>query len=349
MAKFSTQNNLRGLAKFVRQNRGRLLIGYLSYDLAYELHGLRTSLPANQQLPQIYFLAFDTWRQITQQEILTANLPTTPGTQNFKPKLTLPQYQKIFRQIQTYLRMGEIYQINFTHPLTGATDLSARTLFAKILAVNPIPNALYLEGENFEILSFSPESFLKIQNNQIETRPIKGTAARTAIPAKDLSLKKSLQESPKEKAELNMITDLLRNDLNQVCRPGSVQLTAARLFQKCPQVWHTYSRITGTLATSPLAALLKMFPGGSVTGCPKKRALEIIEELESQRRGLYTGAIGQIDPQGNLDFRIAIRTIIKKQTRLSLQVGSGIVIDSTAEAEFAETLQKAKPFLQALA
>ena len=142
-----------------------------------------------------------------------------------------------------------------------------------------------------------------------------------------------------------MITDLLRNDLGKVCKTATVKVEGHRLIKKCPTVWHTYSKITGELKTSPIEALISMLPGGSITGCPKKRAIEVIDELESTTRGIYTGVIGHIDPNEDLDFNIAIRTIIKKDENLYLQVGGGIVLDSTEKAEFTETLDKAASFM----
>ena len=160
---------------------------------------------------------------------------------------------------------------------------------------------------------------------------------------------KELIESEKEAAELNMITDLLRNDIGKIAKIGSVKVIGHRLLSKCPSVWHTYSQINGELKTTPLKALLSMLPGGSITGCPKKRAVEIIDELEPVTRGIYTGAIGHIEPKSqDLDFNIAIRTIIKKNDKLYLQVGGGIVIDSKEEAEFEETMQKAASFMKIL-
>ncbi|HPJ80571.1 MAG TPA: anthranilate synthase component I family protein [Candidatus Portnoybacteria bacterium] len=189
-----------------------------------------------------------------------------------------------------------------------------------------------------------------MKKNKIETCPIKGTRKRGNTKPKDNNLKKELLSNEKEKAELNMITDLLRNDLGKICKIGSVKVEKQRAISKCPTVWHTYSKITGILdnKNTSIDALISMIPGGSITGCPKKRAMEIIDELEPQTRGVYTGIIGQINPNLDLDFNIAIRTVIKKKEKLYLQVGGGIVIDSKNKSEYEETLHKAKSFMKIL-
>jgi len=191
---------------------------------------------------------------------------------------------------------------------------------------------------------------VKVKNRKIETCPIKGTRPRGKTQKKDLKNKKELLGNKKEAAELNMITDLLRNDLGKVCEIGSLKVIGNRLISRCPTVWHTYSKITGRIAAefTPVEALISMLPGGSITGCPKKHAMEIIDELEPTTRSVYTGIIGCIDPNLDLDFSIAIRTIIKKRDKLYLQVGGGIVYDSIEKAEFQETLDKAESFMEIL-
>ncbi|MEK7085610.1 MAG: anthranilate synthase component I family protein [Patescibacteria group bacterium] len=221
-------------------------------------------------------------------------------------------------------------------------------MFLKVINANPVDYLAYMEGDGFEILSASPERFIKIENGNIETCPIKGTRPRGNNPKADQKLKQELLKNEKEAAELNMITDLLRNDMGKICKINTVKVAGHRLIQKCPTVWHTFSRITGKIAVEPIEALLSMLPGGSITGCPKKRAMEIIDELEPTTRSVYTGVIGYIHPNKNLDFNIAIRTIIKKGKKLYLQVGGGIVLDSKEKAEFKETLDKAKSFMKIL-
>jgi len=260
--------------------------------------------------------------------------------------MTQSAYDKAYKKIKHHIKEGDIYQINLTHCLQAKTTLPPRELFLRILKTNPVDFLAYIEGDGFEVLSASPERFIKVTNRKIETCPVKGTRPRGKNVYKDKKLKTELMNSEKEAAELNMITDLLRNDLGKICHPGSVKVEGQRLISACKTVWHTYSKITGEIFQniSPIHAMLSMLPGGSITGCPKKRAMEIIDELEPVSRGIYTGIIGCIDPDQNMDFSIAIRTVIKKDDKLYLQVGGGIVIDSKNKAEYEETLSKATSF-----
>lgn len=335
-------SDLTAFKKFAKKHSKNKLIGYFSYDLSYQLHNIKAK--ATDDLPLIYFLAFDKW-----QENFT--LPPAPDTKhtstNFAPTMSATKYAQAYKRIKKHITDGDIYQINLTHRLEAKTDLPPRELFLRTIADNPVNYSCYIEDEDFQIISASPEHFLTIKDNKISTSPVKGTRPRGKTPTQDAKLKKELLESPKETAELNMITDLLRNDLGKVAKTNTVTVDAHRLFSECPTVWHTYSKISAELATAPLEALISTLPGGSITGCPKRRAIQIIDELEATPRGIYTGNIGYIDGD-ELDFNIAIRTIIKKGQALQLQVGGGIVLDSTEEAEFQETLDKAKSFMRIL-
>ena len=203
--------------------------------------------------------------------------------------------------------------------------------------------AAYLNLDGREILSSSPESFLRFSGRGIETRPIKGTRPRFADPDEDRRSAYELQTSAKEISELVMITDLLRNDLGQVCEFGSVEVTDMLRLESLAQVHHLVSTVTGTLRPEidALTALAACFPGGSITGAPKKRAMEIIRELEQAPRGIYCGAIGWLGYNGESAFNIAIRTLVRSGNRLVYQVGAGIVADSDPEKEYEETLHKA--------
>jgi para-aminobenzoate synthetase component 1 len=273
-------------------------------------------------------------------------VPQAPAGR-FTPERTREQYARAFRKIKRSIYNGDIYQINLSHRLRAETQLPARTLFANIMEKNPVGFLAYIEGDGYELLSASPERFVKTENRRIWTCPIKGTRPRGRTRASDARYRAALVRSPKEAAELNMITDLLRNDLGRVCRIGSVRVAGSRLVRKCPAVWHTYASVTGSILPelTPLDALLSMLPGGSITGCPKKRALEIIDELEPTARSVYTGVIGSINPDRDLDFSIAIRTIIKKNGKLYLQVGGGIVHASDEQEEYRETLAKAQSLM----
>lgn len=354
---------------FVNNNREQKLIGYFSYNYGNEKYGIKTRTNDDLNLPDLNFFAFENYisfekntatihfknakflkkiKEITSRKINKKK--EKYKSKNFTATISENQYSNAYKKIKDYIKAGDIYQINLTHRLEGETEMPARKLFIKVIEKNPVDFLAYIEGDGFEILSASPERFIKIKNKQIETCPIKGTRPRDKDPIKDEKQKEELLKSEKEKAELNMITDLLRNDIGKIAKIGSVKVIEQRLIEKCPTVWHTYSKINGEIKEeiSPIKALESMLPGGSITGCPKKRAMEIINELESTNRGIYTGVIGYINPNQDLEFNIAIRTIIKKDKKLYLSVGGGIVLDSKEEVEFQETLDKAASFMEIL-
>lgn len=336
-------DSIKKFRQFVKRHKKNLLAGYLSYDLGYKLHNIKKTARDDIKLPLIYFQAFNKWEEFTKEASKTRTTHVSSRTdRSFHTTIKSADYKKSFNKIKHYIKEGDIYQINLTHRLQGKTTIPASKLFLKLIRTNPVQHLAYIEGPNFEILSASPERFIKIENNIIETCPVKGTIPISENP-------KKLLGSEKEAAELNMITDLLRNDLGKVSAIGTVKVESHRLLQKCPTVWHTFSRIIGKLKKnlSPIDALLSMFPGGSITGCPKKRAMEIIDELEPTTRGVYTGCIVCVHPD-YLDSSIAIRTIIKKGQNLYLQVGGGIVADSKLEKEYKETLDKAASFMNIL-
>jgi len=346
------------------QNR-RKLIGYISYDLGCALHEVPLTARDDLSLPDIFFCAFDNYisfsgctASIHYTDPLFPGLVAAISRRPLSPALRAPatpfaaehtrqQYARAFKRIKKYIYNGDIYQINLSHRLRAETLLPARTLFVNIMEKNPVGFLAYIEGDGCEILSASPERFVKTLNRSIRTCPIKGTRPRGRTRTGDMRYCKELLQSRKEAAELNMITDLLRNDLGRVCTVGSVRVEESRHVQKCPAVWHTYAAVTGTMLPqlSSLDALLAMLPGGSISGCPKKRAVEIIDELEPTARSVYTGIIGTINPDRDLDFSIAIRTIIKKGKTLYLQVGGGIVHESDEQEEYRETLAKARSLM----
>ena len=251
---------------------------------------------------------------------------------------------------QRYIRAGDIYQVNLSQRLAARTRLSGWELFDRLVAVSPAPFAAYLDCGDFQIASSSPEMFLRLSGAHVQTRPIKGTRPRSADPARDAQLAWELQTSPKELAELVMITDLLRNDLGKVCDYGSVQVPDLVRLERYAQVQHLVSTVEGRLRpdVTHLAALKACFPGGSITGAPKFRAMEIIDELEPVTRGPYTGALGYLGFNRESQLSIIIRTAICRRQTAYFQVGAGIVADSQPEAEYDETLAKARGFLAAL-
>jgi len=256
------------------------------------------------------------------------------------------------RAAQGYIASGDIYQVNLSQQF-HATLSSRSPLFAlydRLRSVSPAPMAAYLQHGQREILSSSPETFLRMHGRSIETRPIKGTRPRFADPELDSRSAYELQTSEKEIAELVMITDLERNDLGRVCEFGSVKVTEMLKHERLEQVHHLASTVTGQLRedADQLDVLQACFPGGSITGAPKKRAMEVIAELETVPRGLYTGAIGYLGFNGESQFNIAIRTLDREGLRLTYGVGAGIVADSDPEMEYEETLQKAEGIRLAL-
>ncbi len=366
--------DIKEFKNFVRseQLKGNRVFGYLSYDLGYSLFNIKPHTKNDLQLPEIFFYSFDKYIKFVEEgiEVVAAdeeklqdylvqvkNLLARPEVidiLNIKTDSELlantskETYSESYKKIKNYITEGDIYQINLTHRLEGTTQKTARQLFRDMCKKNKVDHVAYVEGQNFEILSASPERFIKISSDRmIETFPIKGTRPRGKNPEDDEVMKKELMDSPKEAAELNMITDLLRNDMGKVSEIGSVKVVGSRIAHPYATVWHTYSHIRGKVLKEIVSvdALLSMFPGGSITGCPKKRAMEIIDELEPIMRGVYTGCIGFIDPDDSLDFNIAIRTFIKKEKKVYLQVGGGIVYDSNEKDEYQETFDKAKSFL----
>jgi para-aminobenzoate synthetase component 1 len=283
------------------------------------------------------------------------SLPPTPALCS---NLSRADFLRIVERALVYIRAGDIYQVNLAQrlaasvgrdtvgfPLTGGLDL-----FEHLSAVSPAPFSAYLDAGDFQLVSSSPELFLRLSGSDVQTRPIKGTRPRAADPTQDAQLAYALQTSSKEMAELVMITDLLRNDLGKICQYGSVQVPDLARLERYPQVQHLVSTVEGRLRpeTSHLGAVSSCFPGGSVTGAPKFRAMEIIDELEPVARGPYTGALGYLGFNRESQLSIIIRTAILKEGVAYFPVGAGIVADSDPAAEYEETLAKAAGFRAAL-
>ena len=249
-----------------------------------------------------------------------------------------------------YIIEGDIYIANMTQQMTVKSEKQPKDVFLDLRKNNPSPFGGYLDYEDFQIVCASPERFLRMKKGHVETRPIKGTRKRGDTPEEDLLMRKELENSDKDKSELLMIVDLERNDLNRVCKPGSVKVTELFTVEEYATVFHLVSNIEGELEEGKnFADLLEAtFPGGSITGAPKYRAMEIIDELEHGRRNLYTGSIGYLTLDGDCDFNIVIRTALHKDGRYHLGVGGGITAESELEFEYEETLQKAKAVLEAM-
>ncbi len=259
-------------------------------------------------------------------------------------------YINDFKRIQNYLKDGDCYQINYARCYSAACQGSAWESYKLLRQNNPVPFAAYLDFPFAQILSASPERFIKVTGNRVETRPIKGTRPRGKTNEEDNSLKVELSASEKDRAENLMIVDLLRNDLGKTCDTGTIQVPELFKIETFPTVFHLVSTVTGKIKNglSALDVFRHSFPGGSITGAPKKRAMGIIQELEKHKRGIYCGAIGYISFNGNMDTNIAIRTMTVSDDRLCFWAGGGIVADSDVEQEFQETRDKAAALCQLL-
>ncbi len=270
----------------------------------------------------------------------------------FVPQVSKADYTAAVRRAQAYIAAGDIYQVNLSHPWRAQWPVGSDFLpyYLRLREISPAPHAACLNLDGTTIMSASPELFLKMDGRTITTRPIKGTRPRFPDdPARDVQSARDLLACEKERAELLMITDLERNDLGQVCEFGSVQTPDLWQVESFAQVYHLVSTVTGMLrpGISHAAAFRACFPGGSISGAPKKRALEIIAELETHPRGLYTGAIGYFGFDGTSQWNIAIRTAVQRGDQISFHAGSGIVADSIPDREWEETLHKASGILRA--
>lgn len=263
---------------------------------------------------------------------------------------TRPDYLAAIRRVKEYLVQGEVYQVNLSQRFSAPFSGDSWALYRRLRQANPAPFAAYLEFPEATVLSASPEAFLKVEDGHVETRPIKGTRPRGRTPEEDRRLAQELLASEKERAENLMIVDLLRNDLGRVCSIGSVRVPSLFALERHPTVLHLVSTVTGELPPhlGAVDLLRACFPGGSVTGAPKIRAMEVIEELEPVRRGLYCGAIGFLGFDGAMNTSIAIRTMVLRQGLLTFSAGGAIVIDSDPEAEYEETLHKVRGLMRSL-
>jgi para-aminobenzoate synthetase component 1 len=349
------------------------LIGYLGYDLAPRLERLpRRALP-DSRFPILRFglydsvLAHDHRSNSTRLSIfgreggedpdaildrwrfhLARHHPgksllarvNTPVTSNF----TRSDYLDAVRRALEYIRAGDIFQVNLSQRFEARGLFDPLDLYRRLRTVSPAPYAAYLAWDDLAIVSASPELFYQTEGDRITTRPIKGTRPRGTSPEDDRRLAAELQASPKDRAELTMIVDLERNDLGRVCRYGSVRVVDPLTVESYAQVHHLVATVGGRLrpGCGPVDVVRAVFPGGSITGAPKIRAMEIIDELEPTRRSVYTGAIGYYSRGGISTFNIAIRTMLVERDRVSYQVGGGIVADSEPEAEYEETLHKGR-------
>ena len=278
--------------------------------------------------------------------------PAPASAPEVVPDVPRAAYELAVRRVVDYILAGDVFQANLSQRLRAELPegLGPLDLYARLCARNPAPFAAYLRFDDLVIASSSPERFLHLSGDRVETRPIKGTRPRGRGPAEDAALAAELTASAKDRAENVMIVDLLRNDLSRVCRDGSVSVGELCALERYATVMHLVSSVTGRLrpGLGPVDLLEACFPGGSITGAPKIRAMEIIAELEPTRRGAYCGAIGYIGFDGAMDTSVVIRTFTIRGRRVTFQVGGGVVAASTPEGEYEETLAKAAALIGAL-
>jgi para-aminobenzoate synthetase component 1 len=263
---------------------------------------------------------------------------------------TRAAYARAFDRVQRHIRNGDCYQVNLTQRFRARAEGDAWHAYSRLRAINPAPFAAFLDFPDGRVLSSSPERFLRVRGRRVETKPIKGTRPRGGDPDRDRALAEELRTSEKDRAENVMIVDLLRNDIGKVCEPGSVRATKLFDVESYATVHQLVSTVEGRLAPGKhaLDLLAACFPGGSITGAPKVAAMEIIEELEPQRRSIYCGAIGYVGYDGDMDTNIAIRTLLQHGDYVYAWAGGGVVADSTVDAEYQESFDKAAALLQVL-
>ena len=252
--------------------------------------------------------------------------------------------------VRAYIKSGDVYITNLTQRFKCETNKSPYDVYRELRRINPAPFSAIMHFEGFSIVSSSPERFLSVRNRIVETRPIKGTRPRGKNKAEDDLNRQELLDSEKDKSELIMIVDLERNDLSRVCRKNTLKVTELFKLEEYSTVFHLVSTVTGELKEgySAIDCIRACFPGGSITGAPKVRSMEVIEELEPTRRNIYTGCLGYLGFDGNADFNIIIRTILMKDGSAYFGVGGGITWESEKHAEYEESLDKARALMSAL-
>jgi para-aminobenzoate synthetase component 1 len=290
--------------------------------------------------------------------VASAATPVPPGLGQsmiynvgpLRPDLDRAAYSAAVARVRDYIAAGDVYQVNFTQRFTATFSGSAAALHARLRALSPAPHAAYLDFGDHQIVSSTPERLLRVAGRRLETRPIKGTVARLPDPSADAANRARLLASPKDHAELLMIVDLARNDLGRVAAPGSVRVETRHELETYATVHHLVATVAAELAPGldRFDALRALHPGGSITGAPKIRAMQIISELEPVPRHAYTGALGYLGYDGDADLAIAIRTITCADGLATYHVGGGITWDSDADAEYEETLHKGRAMQQAL-
>nr|WP_083244824.1 anthranilate synthase component I family protein [Lysinibacillus fusiformis] len=361
-------------------------IGFVTYDYARNIEVLPNTAKDDLQVPDIYFYLFDSWAvhdvknntvtlmkledcvvdleewatnwQVAAQDgLATRKFEKTNAIEvvNDESELLVSfagtDFEAAVQKIQTYIAQGDVFQVNLSVRQSKNLNATAMDVYEALRAFNPSPYMAYMEAPDFAVVSGSPELLVKRQGQELSTRPIAGTRPRGNSEEEDLALAQELIDNDKERAEHVMLVDLERNDLGRVSTYGTVEVDEFMVIERYSHVMHIVSNVRGEIAEDKSNAdvIRAMFPGGTITGAPKIRTMEIIEELEPVRRGLYTGSIGWLGYTGDMEFNIVIRTAFIKDGVAHIQAGAGIVIDSVPEREYQESLNKAKAMWQAKA
>lgn len=343
------QGGFAALEGFLLEHRDRRCVGFLTYDMRDDVEAVPRKLPDDVGFPSLHFVAYEKGEEWTPTEVPPP--PRIQSARNLRAHVTRPDYEQRVRDVVEAICAGEIFQANLTQPFTCDFDGDPRLLFWNLCHKSPAPFAAYLEtGAGESVLCSSMEEFLFVEDDAVRTRPIKGTRPRGATPEQDRVLLQELLESEKDQAELAMIVDLLRNDLGKVARPGTVRVGPFPEYESYAQVHHTFATVRASLRedVSLVDLLRATFPSGSITGAPKLRCMEILEDLEVCRRGIYTGAIGWIGPGRHMHLNVAIRTMVSRAGKVRFNTGGGITADSVPSLEYEETLHKAAGMIQAL-
>jgi len=317
--------------------------GFLSYDFAWEIEDLPNLAKDDLGLPKVLFVIPSKCRSEKRVGKKRNEKRNEKREVRFSSNFTKSSFQKTVLKAKEYIAAGDIYQVNISQRLEVKIKDKPLEIYNRLCQINPSPFASYFDFGDFQIVSCSPERLIKLENGIAKTRPIAGTRPITAK-------EEELLLDPKERAEHIMLVDLERNDLGRACEYGSVHVDESMVIEKYSHVIHIVSNVVGKLKTdkTKFDLIKAMFPGGTITGCPKIRSMEIIEGLEPVKRGIYTGSIGYIT-NDKMDLNIAIRTILIKGDTAYIQVGAGIVADSDPEKEYYETLDKAQATLEAIA
>jgi len=330
---------------------GFFAAGYIAYDAGFALDMPTRSRHA-PAMPLVWLGVYDRCHEFAADALEpSGSPPTLPQLSGLQFNLPAAAYRAAVARAKEYIAAGDVYQVNYTCKLRFAHEAPASQLFRALRQAHPVDHAAWIHGGPWQVASLSPELFLRRQGAQLLTRPMKGTLRRGHTAEEDAALAASLPRDEKNRAENVMIVDLMRNDLGRVCRFGSVQVRRALHVEPYPSLFQMTSDVVGQLRPDVgLPELLRaVFPPGSVSGAPKIRAVQIIDELELESRGVYCGAIGLFRPGGDCLLSVGIRTIVQRGANCEMGLGSGIVADSQPEAEFREVELKSRFLTAALA